>query len=95
MTITFHQYLLPHGRQQTVEIERPEEIEEIAERFIASGGRYECEILTTGEVSITAVKKIRGEEGDVAIAICPNGHEVSAKVDEVVRMSKQFVEATA
>lgn len=93
MSIPFTQYLLPDGRRTQVLIDMPEDVEEIARRFIASGGKYECEILTTGDVSITAVKRINGEEGDVAIAVCPNGPEVPAKVDEVVRESEQFIEA--
>jgi hypothetical protein len=93
LTIPFTQYLLPNGRVTRINIERPKEIEEIAQRFIISGGRYECEILTTGDVSITAVKRINGEEGDVAIAVCPNGPEVPAKVDEVVRESEHYIGA--
>jgi hypothetical protein len=47
MTIPFTQYLRLNGRKRPVEIDRPEEIEAIARRFIESGGRYECEELTT------------------------------------------------
>jgi len=90
MSVPFTQYLLPDGRRTQVLIDMPEEVEGIARRFIASGGRYECEILTTGDVSIT---KRRGEEGDVAIAVCPNGPEVPANVDKVVRESEQYIGA--
>jgi len=94
MTIPFTQYLLPNGRITRINIERPKEIEELAHRFIHSGGRYECEILTTGMVSITAVKKVDGEEQDVAIAVGQNETgEVGQLVDSVVWQSEQYIEA--
>lgn len=92
MAIPFTQYLLPHGRRKAAEIERPEDIEAIAQKFIESGGRYECEVLTTGHVSLTAVKEVDGEEDDVAIAICQNEPGlIGAKVDEVALESQKFL----
>ena len=87
MSIPFTQYLLPNGRRRSVEVERTPDIEELAELFIASGGRYECEILTTGEVSLTAAKDVDGEDQDVVIIVCSNGPEIPAKIDELVRRS--------
>jgi hypothetical protein len=85
MSIPFTQYLRPDGRRRSVEIDRPAEVEAIAEQFIASGGRFECEVLMTGEISFTAVKEVDGEEQDVEIVICENGPGVGEKVDELVR----------
>jgi hypothetical protein len=87
MAIPFTQYLRPNGRRRDVEIDRPSDIEALARQFIESGGRYECEHLTTEEASLTAVKEIDGEEQDVAIEIVPNGPEVPAAVDRLVRAS--------
>jgi hypothetical protein len=96
VTIPFTQYRLPHGSRVEIEIGRPGDIEEIAHRFIASGGRYECEILTTNEASITAVKKVDGEEQDVAIAVGPNTlGTVGGLVDQVVLESERFIEVAA
>jgi len=92
MSIAFTQYLRPNGRRRDVEIERPSEIEAMAERFIVAGGRYECEELTTGHASLTAVHEVDGEEQDVAIEICPNGPEVPGKVDALVRRSLAWLE---
>lgn len=89
MSIPFTQYLLPTGQKRGELIDRPPDIEVMAHRFIASGGRYECEILRTGEVSLTAVAEIDGKEQDVAIVICNNGPEIPGKVDELVRLSVQ------
>lgn len=83
--IPFTQYLRPNGKQRAIEIDRPEEIEAIAHEFIASGGRYECEELNTGQVSLTAVK----DDDDVCIELCMNGPDVPAAVDRLVKKSKE------
>lgn len=93
MSIPFTQYMLPNGRRRAEKIDRPPEIEALAERFIAAGGRYECEILTTGLVSITAVFLVGNELQDIAIEVCPNnGPAVEDAVDFVVRSSIAFLE---
>jgi len=94
MPIPFTQYLLPNGRKQLIQLTCPARDESIAKRFIASGGRYECEVLTTGQVSLTAVKRIGGHEGDVAIVICRNAPNILVgKVGELVRQSEPFIDA--
>lgn len=94
MGIPFTQYVLPHGRTREETIERPAEIEALARKFIESGGRYECEILTTGEVSFTAVFcGDGGDEQDVEIEICANGPAVQEAVDTLVRKSLSHVTA--
>ena len=90
--ISFTQYLLPNGSREPRLIERPAEIEAIAQRFIESGGKYECEVLTTGQVSLTAVKKVKGEEQDVAIVLCKNDPEtIGESVDKLVNQSAAFI----
>jgi hypothetical protein len=91
MSVPFTQYLLPHGRATPVMVDRPPEIEALALRFIARGGLYECEMLTTGEVSFTAVFDIDGEQQDIAIEVCANGPPVLAAVDSVVRKSVAMI----
>lgn len=91
MSIPFTQYILPNGRRRHEEIDRPDEVEAIAKRFIDSGGRYECEVLTTGHVSLTAVKDVDGEQQDVEIIVCANGPEIPGKVDELVRRSEAHI----
>lgn len=94
MGIPFTQYVLPHGRRREETIERPSEIEALARKFIEAGGRYECEVLTTGEVSFTAVFCDEdGDEQDVEIEICANGPEVRDAVDALVRRSLNHVAA--
>lgn len=91
--IPFTQYVLPDGRQREVSIERPGDIEKLAQRFIDDGGRYECEILTDGTVSLTAVADVYGEPADVEIVLCANGPAVPPGVDELVRKSVQHTAA--
>jgi hypothetical protein len=83
--IPFTQYLLPDGRTRPQWIVRPADIDALARRFIAAGGRYECEMLTTGEVSFTAV--LDDDDPPIAIEVCSNGPDVPVKVDELVRNS--------
>lgn len=93
MTIPFTQYCPPNGRKQFIEISRSAEVEAIAQRFIASGGRYECEVLRTGQVSFTAVKAFNGmDEGDVAIELSTNEPGAPGiAVDKLVRSSEAFI----
>lgn len=94
MGIPFTQYVLPHGRRREETIERPADIEALAQKFIDAGGRYECEVLTTGEVSFTAVFCDEdGDEQDVEIEICANGPAVREAVDALVRKSLNHVSA--
>jgi hypothetical protein len=85
--IHFTRYLLPHGRRRAERIERSEEIEALAQQFIAAGGWYECEILTTGHISLTACLNVDDEPQDIVCKVCANGPQVPAKVDELVRAS--------
>lgn len=79
-SIPFTQYLFPNGRKVKVSIERPLEIATKAADIIASGKRFECEMLTTGDVSLT----IADDDGDQDIEVVPNGPDVPAAVDRLV-----------
>jgi hypothetical protein len=96
MTISFTQYLRPDGRRRDVEVDRSSEIEAAAaaERFVAAGGRYECEVLTTGHASLTAVHAVDGEDRDIAIVLCDQP-SVPERVDELVRRSIAWLAASA
>jgi len=95
MAIRFTQYVLPSGRARDEYITRPAEIEALADKFKASGGWYEAEILTTGEVSFTACKMVDGEARDVEIEICANGPAVYDAVDRLVKRSVAKVKEPA
>lgn len=92
MAIPFTQYLLPHGEKRAESIERPADIEALAQRFIDAGGRFECEVLRTGQISLTAVYPIDGEPQDVEIELCSNGPDVPLRVDALVRRSAAHID---
>lgn len=86
MSIPFTQFLLPNGRRRHETIDRPDDIEALANSFIASGGRFEMEMLPDLEtVSLTAVHKVDGEYDDIAIEVCSNGPDVPDAVDRLVQ----------
>jgi hypothetical protein len=85
MSIPFTQYLRPDGRKASATIERPAEVEAIAQELIGRGVRFEVEHLRTGEASFEAV--VTDEEGDVvtiAIEIVENGPPVPEAVDRLI-----------
>jgi hypothetical protein len=89
--IPFTQYVLPRGFKKAVAVNRPAAIADMAERFLAAGGRYECEVLTTGEVSLTAVMNVDDEPQDVEIEICPNGPAVMDATDRLIAASLKHI----
>ena len=80
--IEFTQYVLPHGRRKPVSIDRPQPIFDKAQEIIANGYCFECEILTTGHVSVTIADP--EEELDVAIKVVGNDSAVPAAIDEMI-----------
>lgn len=82
MDIEFTQYVLPDGRRKPVLIDRPDDVAQKARRIMDAGHRFECEILTTGEVSLT-IHNIEDEE-DVDIEVVPNGPEVPVAIDRMI-----------
>lgn len=80
--VHFTQYLLPDGRKRDVAIEVTPELHALAQIVTANGIRFECEILTTGQVSITAADP---ERGDISVRVVPNGPAVVDAVNEVIR----------
>ena len=82
--IPFTQYLLPFGEKRPQWIDRPDDVEERAKAVIAAGGRFEIEMLRTGEISMEVVKDGPEETESVALHICFNGPVVPETVDRLV-----------
>jgi hypothetical protein len=87
--IPFTQYLRPNGRKVGVTIARPVEIATLAQKFIATGGWFECEHLQTGHVSLTACMIVDGEPQDVLCELVENGPDVPPAVDRLVRATRR------
>ena len=86
--IPFTQYLRPNGRAVDIYFQAPDHVFLKAEQLIADGFKFEVEVLTTGEISLTVSD---GEE-DIAIELFPNGpgieKHVEALVDEACKVAK-------
>jgi hypothetical protein len=87
--VPFTQYLRPDGRKVAAEFECSEQLEALANEFIAAGGYFECEHLTTGHASLTAGYN----DEDIAIELVPNGPEVPAAVERLVHKAIKWLRA--
>lgn len=91
MAIEFTQFVLPRGERKPTSIERPDEIETLADKFIAGGGWFECEVLTTGRVSLTACMNRENGDNDIEIEVVPNGPGIGEAVDRLVSRAVKHV----
>jgi hypothetical protein len=86
MSIPFTQFLMPTGRPKRIEIDRPLATEILAAQLIADGYRFECEILSTGQVSLTCEDD---DDETLAIEVCSNGPDVPLAVDRLVSAASE------
>jgi hypothetical protein len=88
MQIEFTQYLRPDGRTNIVYAPCTSEIRKKAAELESKGLKFECEILITGEVSLT----IADDFGDVGIEISKNDESVNQALEKLVnRVYKSYV----
>lgn len=82
-TIPFTQFMLPDGREQKANFRVTNHQAAAQANEMLESGRYrfECEVLTTGQVSLSCADL--EEEDDIAIEVVENGPGV---VDGVHRM---------
>ena len=79
--IEFTQFLMPNGRQDTVWIDRPDEIVARAKQIRAAGYEFHCEMLGDHKtISLT----ISNDEGDHAAEVVANGPEVPEAIDRMI-----------
>lgn len=95
MAIVFTQYLAPDGRKRHTEIDMPNDVENLAKRFIDAGGYYESEVLSDGQVSLTACFYQPDGDNDIAIEIVSNGPAVIDGVERLIRKSVKWLKARA
>ncbi|MGC8534912.1 MAG: hypothetical protein ACP5QR_05190 [Rhizomicrobium sp.] len=79
----------PNGKIVVSDIVRPEEVQTAADRFMAAGGFYCCEILTSGLVNLSAMLKDGLKLRECASAQAFNGPELPQAVDRLVRQSAE------
>jgi hypothetical protein len=80
MRIEFTQYLRPDGRKKIVFAPCTSEIRKKATELELKGLKFECEILTTGDVSLT----INDFFGDVGIEISKNDKSINQALEKLV-----------
>ncbi len=81
--VHFTQYLLPDGKTRKISIERPSDITKMANVLLANDIALDAEVLTTGEVSLSAHDPIT--EKTLAIEIIKNNKEIVEAVDRLIR----------
>jgi hypothetical protein len=89
--IPFTQFLRPDGRRTATIIDMPQEICELAQEFIAAGGSYTSEMLSTGEVSLCAELEVEEERQDVVCIVGLNNSTVPDNVADLVRESVNYL----
>ena len=84
--IPFVQYLRPDGRARVAQFSVLGDTAVKAKWLFDVRCRFECEVLTTGEVSLTVCDPDAddGEGADIAIEVVPNGPEVPGAIDRLV-----------
>lgn len=93
--IPFTQYLRPDGRQKAVVIERPKEIVQEALKLISEHKcRFDIEVLTTGDVSMTCEQGRGRNHRVLSWEICPNGPAVPEAVDRLVQKASEACQAS-
>jgi hypothetical protein len=79
--IPFTQYMMPDGRRVPQWCDVEPEVAAKAGKIIARGFVFECEVLRTGDVSLTITDP---GEGDLDIRVVPNGPAVPDAVKSLV-----------
>lgn len=98
MTIPVTVFVRPNGRREEATVDRPRDIEALAERFIAAGGRYTVEELSGMGTSYCAEFEVDGETQDIACEIGFDSNPPLVKhlaaFDKVVADSARFLETS-
>lgn len=97
MIIDFIEYILPNGRQRPAQFVVSDEIGEMAREIENDGERrFECETLSTGQISLTICGENEdGDQGDLDIEIAEKGLVDVALPRLITRFHAQMTEAAA
>jgi hypothetical protein len=88
--IPFTQFTLPFGKRSQIQIMTDEEAGKLADQIIAQGThRFECEVLTTGDTSITCADMI--QEIDIAIELIFPSTDPQVALSKLVRDAHKIV----
>ena len=81
--IPFTQYIRPDGRKKATAFEVTGATAVVARELIGKGCRFEVEVLSTGEVSMTSTHDDSPDGRDLAIEVCENGPAID---DAIIRL---------
>lgn len=91
LDIPFTQYLRPDGRTRQVIFSVNGPAAGLAKSIMDRGHRFEAEVLTTGEVSLTVTDPENEDGADLCIEISPNGPEVPTAVLKLIGRSSRIL----
>lgn len=80
---TLTQFMRPSGMSTPVATDLPVEVEQLYRQMIEAGCRLECEVLTTGEVSVT-VSNVSAEV-DIDFSVTKNDRSVHSGIVAMLR----------
>lgn len=81
ITVPFTQYVRPNGRKREVSIEVNDTLAPMVQAIIAKGLRFECEVLSTGVISLS----ISNGEEDITGVLVDNGPGVRLAVERMIQ----------
>ena len=80
---TLTQFMRPSGMSKQVATELPSEVEPLYKQMLETGCRLECEVLRTGEVSVT-VSNVAAEV-DIDFSVTKNDESVHSGIVAMLR----------
>ena len=89
--IPFTQYVSPDGQPCQVMVSRPPQIEAKAAAIVEAGFRFEVELLSIGQMSLTIHDPVDG--ANLAIELCANETDVPGAIDALVTGFHKYLAA--
>lgn len=88
---------LPDGSHRLEQVQRPKDVQLLADRFLHLGGRYLVAVLSAAEVKMAAALPATDRDEIVVIAeeSAPNGPGLPIAFDRLVRETNKRLEAVA
>ena len=89
LSIPFTQYVRPKGYKRIMRFDVLGDLAVAAKKVMDAGLQFECEVLSTDEVSLTVMDDDIDE--DIAIEVVPNGPEVTKAVNRLILSAAEYV----
>lgn len=88
---------LPDGTHRLEQVQRPKDVQVLADRFIHLEGRYLIAVMSEAEVRMVAAMPVKGKQDINIIAeeTAPNGPGLVIAFDRLVRAANKRLEEAA